>query len=333
VPGVSQRRADVFKFSVSDYSVAGFQLGSNSYLPILMLVDAKTGVVLNDGTNTNDNSLVAQLFVSLPQGDYQLLATSSTVSGGAYAMRSGFEPGRTCTEETLALPGSVRSALTNTDCRLLDYIPFNGNFSFIRPFKIEVPNRALVTIDQASTQFDSYLSLLRNNKSFIAEDDDSGGNGNSRIAVLLNPGTYTILANSYEEGATGAFDLRTAIADPPNCAVADVNPGDTVTGSLTASDCRIRDMILEQPSAFVAKQYRITLTETSNLALSLTASGFTTGLALFDSESRSLELNAEQTQATAVRGRAKLLAGTYTVLVYSSDFRLGSFTLATTVQP
>jgi len=333
VPGVSQRRADVFKLNVTEYTIAGFQMGSNSFLPMLMLVNAKTGAVIIDGSTTNNNSLIAELFISLPPGEYQLLATSSTVSAGAYAMRSGLEPARTCTEERLDLPGSVRGALANSDCRLLDYIPFNGNFSFIRPYRIEVPNRALVTIDQSSTQFDSYLNLLRENKSFIAEDDDGGGNGNSRIVLLLNPGVYTILANSYDEGETGAFDLRTAIAEPPNCAVADVAPGDSVSGSLTTTNCRIREMILEQASAFVAKQYRITLTETSNLALELTGNNFTVGLALFDDQSRSLELNAEQPQATAVRGRAKLLAGTYTVLVYSSDFRLGSFTLKTSLQP
>lgn len=334
VPSLTQRRADVYKLTLGGYTVVGAQMGSNAFFPILMVVDAKTGAIVNDGSNTNaNNSLVAELYIGLPAGEYLLLASSSTVSGGTYAMRTVSEPGRTCTEDSIQLPGAVRGALTNSDCRLIDYIPFNGNFSFIRPYKLEVPRRALITIDQTSTQFDSYLNLLRENKAFIAEDDDGGGNGNSRIVLLLNPGNYLILANSYNEGDTGAFDLRTAIADPPNCPIADLNPGDTVSSSLVTTDCRIHDMILEQPSAFGAKQYRITLTETQTLQFDLTASNFTVGLALFDEQSRSLELNTVQPQATVAQGRATLLPGTYTLLVYASDFRVGTFTLKTSVQP
>lgn len=210
-PSTAQRPVDVYKVTVAENTVAFFEMAANAFRPVLAVMAVKTGKLVNDGAQSN-NGLGAEIYIGLPAGEYYLLVSASTVSGGAYALRSASEPARTCVEEALELPGSVRSALANSDCRLVDYIPFSGNFSFIRAYKIEVPRKGVVTLEQNSTQVDSYLNLLRPDKSVIAEDDEGGGNGNARIAVTLNPGTYTVLANSYDEGEIGAFELKSSFA-------------------------------------------------------------------------------------------------------------------------
>jgi serine protease Do len=48
----------------------------------------------------------------------------------------------------------------------------------------------------------------------LAQDDDSGGDKNARIEVTLpESGIYTFLANSYEAGQSGTYQLRLRSAD------------------------------------------------------------------------------------------------------------------------
>ena len=69
-----------------------------------------------------------------------------------------------------------------------------------------------IQITLESSEFDAYLILGQQNGGSIqsvAEDDDGAGETNARItAELPADGTYLILANSYGDGATGAYTLR-----------------------------------------------------------------------------------------------------------------------------
>ena len=196
--------------------------------------NAKTSKVITDGADTNNGTAEAQLFLSLPQGEYLLLATASSVSGGTYVLRSQTVPVRNCTEDSAAVPASVRGSLGSSDCRYADYVPFTSYFSFSHVYKVEIPTKGIFTADLISTQFDAYLYILRDNKQVIAEDDDTGGNSNSRLILNLSPGTYTLVATSYDNGETGSFELRTSLADVPNCPIADFtaskfNPSMTIS--------------------------------------------------------------------------------------------------------
>jgi len=63
-------------------------------------------------------------------------------------------------------------------------------------------------IDMISTQFDSYLMLQNANAVTLAQDDDSGGNLDSRIRFQPPAnGSYRIVATTFN-GQVGAFTLR-----------------------------------------------------------------------------------------------------------------------------
>ena len=63
---------------------------------------------------------------------------------------------------------------------------------------------------------DPYLTLYDDRGSIIAEDDDSAGNSNARIAATLNAGTiYTIQAGFYT-GSLGSYTLTVSEVDPSN---------------------------------------------------------------------------------------------------------------------
>ncbi|EDX75320.1 Bacterial pre-peptidase C-terminal domain family [Coleofasciculus chthonoplastes PCC 7420] len=66
-----------------------------------------------------------------------------------------------------------------------------------------------VQIDMTSGEIDSYLILLDPNGNDLAQDDDSGGGTNARLSVTLpRDGIYLLMANAYEAGQTGSYNLR-----------------------------------------------------------------------------------------------------------------------------
>jgi serine protease Do len=63
-------------------------------------------------------------------------------------------------------------------------------------------------IEMRGNGLDPYMVLFDGNGRKVAEDDDGGGGKNARIAITLpSTGKYTLYANSYEVGDTGAFTL------------------------------------------------------------------------------------------------------------------------------
>ena len=96
-----------------------------------------------------------------------------------------------------------------------------------------------ISILMTSSAFDTYLYLLNPDGSVLAINDDGGGVTNSRIPpggslTLPTTGSYTILANSFDAGATGAYSLtlnltaqRTlTVASNPSGLTIPVNPHD-----------------------------------------------------------------------------------------------------------
>ncbi|MFP4151433.1 MAG: PPC domain-containing protein [Alkalispirochaeta sp.] len=116
---------------------------------------------------------------------------------------SGGETGRfelSVGEEATNVVAEYRGTLDETDSRgydgrLLDSYEFDGTAGSRVGFALE------------SAAFDAVLYVSNPDGTSLAWDDDSGGNGNSRIDVVLpETGTYTIYATSYFDG-TGAYYL------------------------------------------------------------------------------------------------------------------------------
>lgn len=70
-----------------------------------------------------------------------------------------------------------------------------------------------VTISLESDEFDPYLILLDPNGERISENDDiNRANRNSRLVVNLpSSGLYTAVANSYESGNSGEYDIKVQV--------------------------------------------------------------------------------------------------------------------------
>lgn len=77
-----------------------------------------------------------------------------------------------------------------------------------------------ITIAQMSTEFDSYTWLVSPTGESLIQVDDAGGQGpaTSRDSFIQieapQTGTYTVRANSFEGGETGAYTLRIVTTAP-----------------------------------------------------------------------------------------------------------------------
>lgn len=81
-------------------------------------------------------------------------------------------------------------------------------------FDVEAGQHA--TIDLNSADFDTYLKLEGVGDGSWENDDHANDPGHSRLAITLTePGTYTVLATSYEAKETGSYRLLIRRGPPP----------------------------------------------------------------------------------------------------------------------
>ncbi|MEB3340598.1 trypsin-like peptidase domain-containing protein [Okeania sp.] len=86
-------------------------------------------------------------------------------------------------------------------------LPVDNSYYDLYAFKGRAGQK--ISIDMSSNQIDSYLILLDSKDQQLAQDDDSGGEKNARIIITLpEDGTYKLLANSYEAGESGEYELK-----------------------------------------------------------------------------------------------------------------------------
>jgi serine protease Do len=94
--------------------------------------------------------------------------------------------------------------------------------SYYKSYQFQGQAGQSLVIEMRGNGLDPYMVLFDGNGRKVAEDDDGGGGKNARIAITLpSTGKYTLYANSYEVGDTGAFTLSATLrnnftaASPP----------------------------------------------------------------------------------------------------------------------
>ena len=83
-----------------------------------------------------------------------------------------------------------------------------------RELALQVDREGMYTIDLSSDQFDTVLEV--SGEGVSARDDDGGDGTNSRLALLLSPGTYTVTAGGWGGGGQGLYRMeveRRAVPD------------------------------------------------------------------------------------------------------------------------
>ncbi|MEM2126207.1 MAG: pre-peptidase C-terminal domain-containing protein, partial [Candidatus Methanosuratincola sp.] len=202
------------------------------------------------------------------------------VAGDLIEPVSGGDGG--CAVTPISTGQTVSGSLSTSDCRS----PVRGSSYYADRYSFSASAGQQVAILLTSSAFDTYLYLIGPDGSVIARDDDGGGGTNSRIPSgsgfysLPSSGTYIIEVTSFYSNSTGDYTLSlTGSGGDGGCAVTPISIGQTVSGSLSMSDCRS----LVRGNSYYADRYLFSGNAGQRIAISLDSSDFDTYLYLLDS--------------------------------------------------
>ena len=131
---------------------------------------------------------------------------------------------------------TVNGVLSSVDCN------YQGQGFFYDFYALGLPTgQQSIRITMQSTAFDTWIDLFRADGPYVGFDDDVVLTQiqNSQLDIILPGDVYLIGANSYNQGALGAYQLK--VVNRPaamnGCREVWVASGVSVADSLTAADC------------------------------------------------------------------------------------------------
>jgi hypothetical protein len=205
--GANGEPVDYYTFTLSVDSLVLAVMTSGEMDGYLTLYDAGGNAVRSDDNTYGSNDpLIVQY---LPAGTYKLAARAASATvGGLYEVdlrtTAGPRP-PLCTPKASVTPGAtVTGTITYTGCQYTDN-------SFADLYQLNLTADAAIDLRLNSSEFDAYLVLLDSKGAVIDEDDDGGGNTNSRITRNLAAGVYYIVAEPFGDYTShGAYTLITS---------------------------------------------------------------------------------------------------------------------------
>ncbi|MGB3695461.1 MAG: trypsin-like peptidase domain-containing protein [Spirulinaceae cyanobacterium] len=189
--------------------------------------------------------------------------------------------------------------------------------SFFDAYVFEGQAGAQIKIDMASREIDPYLILIGPGGVKVSEDDDGAGGNNARIQTSLPVnGTYLLMANSYEPGESGSYNL-TARTDNNSSVGPSRNSGYLLQeGGILGPNALIlpSDGSLYQTHTFIGRAGQF-------VEFKLESSDFDTYLILLDPQGNKLAENDDLNEGDTDSGLKITLPtnGSYQVIVNSYD--------------
>ncbi len=165
----------------------------------------------DSGGGTNSRIPITSGFLTLPTtGTYSIYATSFDGNRtGAYSISLTSESSGQCSTTSINFGQTINGSLQSGDCIYTDGSNYDAYI-----FTGTAGQQVYMTLN--SVQFDAYLLLYQGSfpgGSLLTQDNNGGGGTNARIPAtsgfftLPVTGTYTILANSFAAGESGAYTL------------------------------------------------------------------------------------------------------------------------------
>ncbi len=176
-----------------------------------------------------------------------------------------------------------------------------GQYADLYRFTIASPQPLVLRM--SSDIFDTYLQILDSNGAVIVNDDDSGGETNSRIDRVFGAGTYVIEATSYSPEATGAYSLSLS-----GQATTPISVGQTVNGTLSESSARSSGC-----GGCYADVYMITLPAAQEVIITHTSSAFDAFLRVVDANGALVVADDDGGGGTNSRIQHTFPAGAYRI--------------------
>lgn len=195
------------------------------------------------------------LVEALSTGSATITASAGSVQG-TVAVTVGLG---TCTADmagTIASGEVLTGALAQADCVLQLSGQSEG---YADGYVLVLDDPGTLRIDVTTSAFDGLLYVTR-------PDMGSVGHGTeTRFIGTLEAGTYIVWVRSRTSWRTGAYELRLATQCRPDLAEDGIEPGETVDGALTESNC------VAAGSGSWADAYAFTLDSTTTMRIDLSS--------------------------------------------------------------
>ncbi len=330
VPGSTNTAfVDRYRITTRGRGVLTLGLDSAAFDTALYFYDGK-GVRLTQNQGTGPGA--SRLTLSLNPGTYIAFATSATAASGSYTLASSFEPLRECAPQALAFGVPVSGSLSDADCRILDLRVPSADNTYTNAFRFTMERRGFVRLDLTSTDFSPYLALFDARNHNIAVMDTIIPPPGAHIALGLEPGVYTLYANSTRT-ATGGYALAASFEEARPCPLTDLRVGTAAGGTLATAGCRLADVLSPQADTTPVNLYRLTVTEAAVYTIDMASNDFDTYLLIFDDQYRYIgeadDLSSGNTNSRLI---ASLSPGAYIVMANTYD-DVGAYTLQVTSAP
>lgn len=255
-------------------------LPSTTILEIGLTGDFYAGLLVTDAEMNEQawgygDSGGAQLVEELAAGRYIVWALADLTDGEERPYELSVAEARFCESAsvtaTIGLDDTHDGQLVPGDCIFLHGIRAQGH-------RLELAEDGGVRIDLSSTDFDAVLVVTDLEMEVLWWDDDSGTNFDSRIERRIPAGEYIVWATGYGPGSSGAYQLSARGVEIEPCpAVGTLDPGQTVDGVLSTTDCVIEGQ-------WYSDTWTMVLESTTTVQIDLTSDVFDTFLIVEDED-------------------------------------------------
>jgi outer membrane protein assembly factor BamB len=243
------------RFSVTYPNVSAFLNGTNcvtSISPNSQGFPAAGGtgsfnITAPAGCSWSASSTAAWLTITSPTGgtgngtiNFSVAASSELQRRGSIVVGTQLfnvnqAGGGVCAPTPINYGQTINGTLATSDCPV-------GDGTYVDAYSFNGTAGQHISILMTSSAFDTYLFLLNPDGSTLRIDDDGGGGTNSRIPsssgyfTLPATGSYTILANSFDVGATGAYSLTLTEQPKQTLTISSKTPDSGISVFLAPAD-------------------------------------------------------------------------------------------------
>lgn len=315
---------DQYRFELAERKVVTLEMTSDTFDTFLVLYDSSLRVVDSDDDGAGGTN--SRLVTSLEPGTYTVFARTFDPGTGAYALASNVENLRECRRTPLEAGASAQGSLDAEDCRVLDLFVPASDTTAVDIYGTRLSGRGVLRIAVNTEAFDSVAAVTDLDYTVISAVGDPGGDKNSVLDLLLNPGDYLLLVNSNDD--LGPYEISTTLSEPRACPMMEISLSGRVIGELNEEDCRIRDFLPGTTIDWLAEQFRFNVPDTRTVTVEASSTGFKPLLLLvgIDNDTAALDANPSGSN-TAVISRS-LERGSYQVILTTAS-GTGEFTLST----
>ncbi|MBR9990344.1 MAG: Ig-like domain-containing protein [Gemmatimonadetes bacterium] len=192
-----------WRLNLTEQTRVRIDLSSSAFDALIMLTDLTLQPLAWDDDNGGGTN--ARLVATLPPGSYIAWALALDDGVGAFQLTTQIMEPYSCANT----PGSIGVGQTRSGTLGAGDCVFDTGH-YADAWTLTLASAATVSIDLTSSSFDTFLILSDANGNDIATDDDGGGGYNSRLALTLAAGQYTLWASSFAPGETGPYQLSVA---------------------------------------------------------------------------------------------------------------------------